>query len=164
MTNSLRVVLSSLSLLLTLISSGPSRLGAQQPAQDLRPSRGQSATLLRTARAVARRREQSRLAAIYDPSTRTTRAVSGVAVTPRVAHRDGHARWDGARGWGIEPSGGFVPNAEQFDRMQREFRALQDVSLTPRARHTATLLSDGRVLPVGGHHSWRHGRRALVSR
>jgi hypothetical protein len=147
----LRTSLYSLSLLVTVIGSGPSRLGAQQAVQEFRPARGQSATLLPDGSILLLGGEGSpALAAIYDPATRTTRGI-GRLLSPRAWHTatvmpDGTVLVVG----GVERAGALVPLVEEINPGRQTFRALTDVALTPRARHTATLLSDGRVLLAGG--------------
>jgi hypothetical protein len=51
---------------------------------------------------------------------------------------------------GVDAAGHIVGAPERFDPATGAFTPIDDVDLTPRARHTATVLPDGRVLITGG--------------
>jgi RHS repeat-associated protein len=150
MTRVARFVFSCGLLTLMLTQSGAPRLLAQRQTSPP-PARGQSVTLLPdgTFLLLGGDADPAR-ATIYDPATRTERAV-GWMLSPRSWHTatvmpDGTVVVVG----GLDGSGALVATAEQFDTTRATFAALIDVSFTPRARHTATLLTDGRLLIAGG--------------
>ena len=91
-------------------------------------------------------------AEVYDPATGTWEAVATM-VTPRLEHTatllpDGRVLVSGGRLDG-GPESALLYEAELYDPVTRTWAAIGDM-IQARSGHTATLLSDGRVLVVGG--------------
>jgi Galactose oxidase, central domain/Kelch motif len=94
---------------------------------------------------------------VYDPSTGTW-TVTGRMTEDRLAGltvtllRDGKVLVAGGqRGWTPSAGDGTLASAELYDPATGTWTATGSMT-TPRMGHTATLLSDGRVLVAGGEH------------
>jgi hypothetical protein len=91
-------------------------------------------------------------AELYDPSSRTS-TPTGSMTTPRMGHTstllpDGTVLIAGSQRSSFD-GGDALASAELYDPASGMFSATGDMT-TARFSHTATLLSDGRVLIVGG--------------
>jgi RHS repeat-associated protein len=160
MTNTLRLVVSSVIVVLALSASG-SRGSARQEAGQVPRAAGQTATPLSNGSILLLGGEGTAAEVlVYDPATRRTR-LAGRLVAPRSWHTatvmpDGTVLVAG----GIGDDGQIVPDVERFDPATGKVAAVPDSSFTPRAHHTATLLTDGRVLFAGGDTPGGGGLRA----
>ena len=151
MRTSIRLVLASAILGLTVTSSGsPGLRAAQQPEQPS-TARGQTATVLSDGSVLLLGGEgRPAQASLYDPRTHTTRALGGLR-TPRAWHTatvlpDGTVLVVG----GVGADGQILQDVEGFDPATGQFQAMREIAVTARAHHTATLLTDGRILFAGG--------------
>ncbi len=158
MTNSIRAIVASGVLLIVAATSGPARTSARQDGGQAPRDRGQTATMLQDGTILLLGGERTPgVAAVYDPRTRTTRAI-GRLLAPRAWHTatvlpDGTVLIVG----GLDRAEAVVPSVERFDPASHAFTTVGGTSLTPRAHHTATLLTDGRILFAGGDVSGRPG-------
>ena len=112
----------------------------------------------RDGRPAGRPRHGWATAELYDPSSGSWTVTGNMVRRPRRAHRDAAARWQGARGGRQLPAAASsTASAELYDPTSGTWTATGSM-VTIQARHTATLLLDGRVLVAGG---W-HGQRCRV--
>ncbi len=92
-------------------------------------------------------------AELYDPAANTFTAVAGAMRMPRTSHKatilgDGRVLLTG--GQTDNNHGNGSNTSEIFDPTTQTFSSVTATMTTPRGGHSATLLSDGRVLLFGG--------------
>ena len=145
-----RLVVSSVILVLTLASSSSRGLRAEQERGQPTPGGGTATVLSDGTILLLGGEGRSAQAELFDPLTKTTRTVGGLSA-PRSWHTatvlpDGSVLVAG----GIGPNGEIVSDVERFIPATGELARIDDASFSARAHHTATLLTDGRILFAGG--------------